>query len=297
MKNDRVTIFRSFRDAIIGLPDEVRLEILEAIIGYGLDGIMPEFKNQISRSVFLMAQPNLDISGSKRKSKRGNPNFGKGRPNPYYSGDNSVDNSGDNSTHNSAHNSGDNSVDNSLQIIPTETPTNTIIPDNSEIIPQGIGNRDKGIGIMDKGMGIGNNLSLTPRAREAGKFAPLNANDLAFADFYRQAFKTDFVWQENTSEAVQRLADCITDKGGDKETMPENITAFLTAVYNLNDQWLNQRFTPSLLAKQFNQLYQRITTNGNKQTRNYRQGRADNPTGVSAEFLARIASDLGGGTL
>jgi hypothetical protein len=132
-----------------------------------------------------------------------------------------------------------------------------------------------------------------PPAREAEKFAPLNANDVAFADFYRKAFKTDFVWQENTSEAIQRLADCITDKGGDMETMPNNITHFLEACYRLNDQWLNQRFTPSLLAKQFNQLYQRIT-NGSKQTANYRQGRADNPTGVSAEFLAKIAANLGG---
>ena len=134
-----------------------------------------------------------------------------------------------------------------------------------------------------------------PPAREAEKFAPLNANDMAFADFYRKAFKTDFIWQENTSEAIQRLADCITDKGGDMETMPNNITRFLEACYRLNDQWLNQRFTPSLLAKQFNQLYQRITTNGNRQTATYRQGRADNPTGVSEEYLAKIAAELGGG--
>ena len=80
--------------------------------------------------------------------------------------------------------------------------------------------------------------------------------------------------------------------------MPDNITKFLEAVYRLGDQWLNERFTPSLLAKQFNQLYQRIisATNGNKRTgNNKRGGNATTPYGVSAEYLEDIARQLGGG--
>ncbi len=132
------------------------------------------------------------------------------------------------------------------------------------------------------------------------RFAPLNANDIAFADFYKNTFKTEFLWQADTSDAVARIAQCIADKisecGGaaDPKEMPDNITVFLNAVFRLGDNWINQRFTPQLIAKQFNQLYNQIT-NGSKQTANYRRSRADNPTGVSAEFLARIAADLGGG--
>ena len=141
-------------------------------------------------------------------------------------------------------------------------------------------------------------------ARGENRYAPLNANDVAFADFYRKTFNTEFLWQENTSEAVQRIADSIADKisesGGESDPaeMPDNITKFLEAVYRLGDQWLNERFTPSLLAKQFNQLYQRIisATNGNKRTgNNKRGGNAPNPYGVSDEFLEDLARQLGGG--
>ncbi|MCR5658904.1 MAG: hypothetical protein K6G25_06220 [Bacteroidales bacterium] len=143
-----------------------------------------------------------------------------------------------------------------------------------------------------------NTLSL--RAREDGKYAPLNANDIAFADFYKNTFGTEFLWNETTSEGVQRLVDCINDKivegGGESNPaeMPKHITAFLEAVHRLGDNWINQRLTPQLIAKQFNQLYNQIT-NGSKHTASYRKGRADNPTGVSAEYIAKIAEELGGG--
>ena len=126
----------------------------------------------------------------------------------------------------------------------------------------------------------------------------MNSNDVAFADFYKRKFNTEYIWQENTSEAIQRIADNITDKlgelGGESPPgkMRDHITAFLEAVYNLGDSWLNQRFTPQLIAKQFNQLYNRIK-NGSRLTENYRS-RTDNPTGVSPEYLARIASELAG---
>ena len=144
------------------------------------------------------------------------------------------------------------------------------------------------------------NITLSPRTRDENRFAPLNANDVAFADFYKNTFGTEFLWNETTSDGVQRLVDCITDKisenGGVNNTaeMPKHITAFLEAVHRLGDNWINQRLTPQLIAKQFNQLYNQIT-NGSKQTANYRKGRSDNPTGVSAEYLAKIAADLGGG--
>ena len=123
------------------------------------------------------------------------------------------------------------------------------------------------------------------------KFAPLNSVDVAFADFYKKKFRTEYIWQENTSEAVARIAQCIADKmaeqGSETVNMAEQLTAFLEAAYRLGDSWLNQRFTPQLLAKQFNQLYQRI--------KNAQDGKNNsNATGVSADYLARIASELAG---
>lgn len=142
------------------------------------------------------------------------------------------------------------------------------------------------------------NLS-PPRTREGSGFAPLNANDVAFAEFYKNTFGTEFLWNETTSDGVQRLVDCITDKisenGGvnNPAEMPKHITAFLEAVHHLGDDWINQRFTPQLIAKQFNQLYNQIT-NGNKQTRNYRKcssGQSSVP-GVSNEYLEKVLNDL-----
>jgi hypothetical protein len=134
---------------------------------------------------------------------------------------------------------------------------------------------------------------------EAEKFAPLNANDVAFADFYRKAFKTDFVWQENTSQSVQRIIDSIENTirangdTPDPATMPQYLTDFLNAVYRLNDKWLNERFNPQLIAKQYNQLYNRIS-NGAKSKQQAELEAYAKAAGVSPEFLAEVTAGLGG---
>jgi hypothetical protein len=143
-----------------------------------------------------------------------------------------------------------------------------------------------------------NNL-LSQRAREAEKFAPLNANDVAFADFYRRTFNTDFIWQENTSQSVQRIIDSIENTiraNGDipdPATMPQYLTDFLNAVYRLNDKWLNERFNPQLIAKQYNQLYNRIS-NGAKSKQQAELEAYAKAAGVSPEFLAEVTAGLGG---
>lgn len=127
------------------------------------------------------------------------------------------------------------------------------------------------------------------KSARAEKFAPLNQNDIAFDKFYESHFGTKYVWQEDTSEVVARIAQCIADKmaeqGGEIVDMPDQIMVFLEAVYRLDDGWINERFTPQLLAKQFNVLYQRI-----KNSKNGRNGK--NATGVSADYLNRITSEL-----
>jgi nucleoid DNA-binding protein len=122
--------------------------------------------------------------------------------------------------------------------------------------------------------------------------------DRAFSDWYRQKYGTEYVWQEDTTKAVQRIAAAIADKISeqgdisDPAQMPANIRAFLEAAHRLGDQWLNEHFNPQTLAKQFNEIYNSIK-NGTTATTQPRKGRG-NATGVSNDYLARIANDLAG---
>lgn len=92
----------SYYEAIRELPPEVRLEVYDAICQYGLDGEWPEALHGIARTVLLLIRPTLDRGQRKYKAsvengkKGGNPNFQKGRRNPYYPEDNPEDNPKDN---------------------------------------------------------------------------------------------------------------------------------------------------------------------------------------------------------
>ena len=65
--------------------------------------------------------------------------------------------------------------------------------------------------------------------------------DRAFSDWYRQKYGTEYVWQEDTTKAVQRIAAAIADKISeqgdisDPAQMPANIRAFLEAAHRLGD--------------------------------------------------------------
>lgn len=73
------TFYRSFWEAIRGLPKKDRLPILEAIISYALDGKAPKGLSPTQSGYFLLIRPNLDASrkraasgkqgGSKPKAK------------------------------------------------------------------------------------------------------------------------------------------------------------------------------------------------------------------------------------
>lgn len=72
------TFYRSFWEAVKGLPKKDRLPILEAIISYGLDGEEPSSLSQSQFAFFLLVRPVLDSGwkkaangkqgGSKRKA-------------------------------------------------------------------------------------------------------------------------------------------------------------------------------------------------------------------------------------
>ena len=59
------TFYRSFWEAVKGLPKKDRLPILEAIISYGLDGEEPAALSQSQFAFFLLVKPVLD-SGRKK---------------------------------------------------------------------------------------------------------------------------------------------------------------------------------------------------------------------------------------
>jgi hypothetical protein len=62
------TFYRSFWEAIKGLPKKDRLPILEAIISYALDGDYPKGLTQSQSAFFSLVKPNLDASRKKAAS-------------------------------------------------------------------------------------------------------------------------------------------------------------------------------------------------------------------------------------
>lgn len=62
------TFYRSFWEAIKGLPKKDRLPILEAIISYALDGVVPSGLSQSQSAFFLLVKPNLDSARKKAAS-------------------------------------------------------------------------------------------------------------------------------------------------------------------------------------------------------------------------------------
>ena len=79
---DRFTFFRSYWEAITGLPEKKQLVILRAICDYALDGTAPNLTG-IERSIFLLIQPTLDLSerrasygktGGKQSASKGEAN-------------------------------------------------------------------------------------------------------------------------------------------------------------------------------------------------------------------------------
>ena len=70
------TFYRSFWDAIKGLPKKDRLPILESIISYALDGNEPRNLSQSQSAFFLLVKPTLDSS----RKKAANGKHGGSKP-------------------------------------------------------------------------------------------------------------------------------------------------------------------------------------------------------------------------
>lgn len=59
---DSFIFYRSFYEAIQGLPDNIRLEVFTAITEYALYGKQPENLKPFARGMFTLIKPNLDTN-------------------------------------------------------------------------------------------------------------------------------------------------------------------------------------------------------------------------------------------
>lgn len=88
---DSFVFYRSFAEVISMIPDaEDKITLLNALIEYGLNGTEPDLQYPLSA---MFKQMTSSIAGAQRRyqanvengKKGGNPNFRKGKSNPYYS--------------------------------------------------------------------------------------------------------------------------------------------------------------------------------------------------------------------
>lgn len=60
MERPQFTFYRSYWEAIRGLPKKEREVALEAIISYALDETQPDSLSPVANAVFLLVKPTLD---------------------------------------------------------------------------------------------------------------------------------------------------------------------------------------------------------------------------------------------
>ena len=101
MERDSFIFYRSFFEAIDEVDEKQQLIVYRAIAIYALNREEPQL-NGIAKVLWRLIKPQLDANwkrydngckGAEHGVKGGNPNFSKGKPNPYY---NNVDNPEDN---------------------------------------------------------------------------------------------------------------------------------------------------------------------------------------------------------
>ena len=104
-----------------------------------------------------------------------------------------------------------------------------------------------------------------------------------------------FSWTKRENVAVNsivgQIAKMMKEAGADPtnaDQKEENLRLFLKLLYERGDEWIRQNFVPHVIANKFNEFYQRIKNHNGKNQR------ANNPTGVSDEYLANVIRELNG---
>lgn len=65
MERDSVLFYRSFYEAISGMPKEVQLEVYTAIMEYGLNGRLPDDLKPIAKGMFALMKPIIDNNNTR----------------------------------------------------------------------------------------------------------------------------------------------------------------------------------------------------------------------------------------
>lgn len=86
MERDSFIFYKSFYEAIRDLSKDIQLEVLTAIIEYGLYGRLPENLKPFAKSMFTLIKPNIDVNASRfENGKRGGrPKKQPVSPEPAY---------------------------------------------------------------------------------------------------------------------------------------------------------------------------------------------------------------------
>lgn len=122
--------------------------------------------------------------------------------------------------------------------------------------------------------------------------------DRVWEEIYSKLTSNTFFWTKRENVAVNAIVGKIVqmmEAAGRDPTAEEKENAFLwfvEALYKNGDHWVRSNFTPHIIADKFNEYYQLIKNNANGKRNT--TASAGNPTGVSADYLARVAADLGG---
>ena len=129
-----------------------------------------------------------------------------------------------------------------------------------------------------------------PEARAVTRY------DRAFEEIYTRLTNDTFLWAKRENVAVQAIVGKITkmmEDAGKDPTDDDRENAFrwfLESLYATGDEWVRANFTPHVICDKFNEFYQTIKIN----SRNGKKQSNSNATGVSADYLARVAQELAG---
>ena len=121
--------------------------------------------------------------------------------------------------------------------------------------------------------------------------------DRVWEEIYTKLTSNTFFWTKRENVAVQSIVGRITkmmEEAGRDPTDTEKENAlrwFVESLWQLDDQWIRTNFVPHVIDGKFNEYYNQL-----KQAKNGKpkHNTAGNPTGVSADYLARVAAELAG---
>lgn len=82
MERDSILFYRSFYEAIQGLPKDIQLEIYTAVMEYGLNGVVPDDLKPVARGMFSLMKPVIDTNNTRFENGKKGARYGKlgGRP-------------------------------------------------------------------------------------------------------------------------------------------------------------------------------------------------------------------------